>query len=80
MQHANCSKHNMTLIQQPGKEKVLILKTKAHSFYKTIIFYRHFFIENCQNVLFLGKQEPKSIGRTVPFSVYLKHLLLRIPL
>ena len=32
---------SMTLIQQPGKEKLQILKTKSHSFHKANISYRH---------------------------------------
>ena len=31
---------SMTLIQQPGKEKLLILKTKTHSFLTSNISYR----------------------------------------
>ena len=32
---------SMTLIKQPAKEKLLILKTKAHSFHTANISYRH---------------------------------------
>ena len=31
----------MTLIQQPGKEKLLILKTKTHCFHTANTSYRH---------------------------------------
>ena len=51
----------MTLTQQPGNKKLLILKTKTRSFKKKQIFLTlraHFFIENSPIFLFLGKQEP----------------------
>ena len=38
MPHTSCSKCNMKLIQQPGKEKLLISKQKALSFNTTNIF------------------------------------------
>ena len=45
--HTSCSKCNMKLIQQPGKEKLLILKQKALSFSTTNIFcMKIFFLEN----------------------------------
>ena len=32
---------SMTLTQQPGKEKLLILKAKIHSFHTANISYKH---------------------------------------
>ena len=46
----------MKLIQQPGKEKLLILKQKALSFSVTNTFcMKIFFPENSSDFLFLGK-------------------------
>ena len=47
---------SMTLIQQPGKKKLLILKTKNHSFHTANISDRH--ISSQAQFLLLGKQEP----------------------
>ena len=37
MSRASCSKCNMTMIQQPGKEKLLISKTKSHRIQKIFL-------------------------------------------
>ena len=50
----------VTLVQQPDKEKLLILKAKAHSIHTTNISYRHiFFKENSPTFSFLDKREPQ---------------------
>ena len=40
---ANTASYSMTLIQQPDKEKILILKAKSHSFLTTNISYSHIY-------------------------------------
>ena len=47
----------MTLIQQPGRERLLISTTEAHWFYNKYFLRAPFFIENVQKFLLLGKQE-----------------------
>ena len=56
MPHTSCNKCNMKLIQQPEKEKLLILKQKSLSFSTTNSFcMKIFFPENSPNFSFLGK-------------------------
>ena len=40
---ANTASYSMTLIQQPDKEKILILKAKSRSFLTTNISYSHIY-------------------------------------
>ena len=52
---------SMTLIQQPGKKKLLILKTKSfkqHSFHTLYISYRHISSQP-QFFIITLKQEPE---------------------
>ena len=57
MPHTSRSKFNMKPIQQPGKEKLLVLKRKALSFSTTNTFCRKIIsLENSSFFfLFLGK-------------------------
>ena len=67
--YASCSKCDLRLIQQPGKETT-IFKNKSLQFSHNKYFLQaHFFIENNPNFLLLSKQEP-SVKKQKSTSVF----------
>ena len=64
---------SMALAQLPGKEKLLILKTKAHGFRTTNI-------SHSPNFYYWANKSFELISKKVPVSMYLSLLLSLTPL
>ena len=67
-------------MQQPGKKKLLILKTKKHSFHTKDISYMHFYLKKIAQVFYSeANKSLKLISRNIRISLYLSFFYCEIP-